>query len=233
MAIKVGINGFGRIGRLVCRAAAQNSDIEIVGVNDLVPADNLAYLLKYDTMHGRFLINGKPADVSATETRSPSTARRPRPAPSATPPPCPGRTSASTTCSSPPGLFTRGEDASKHIEAGAKRVLISAPTKTPDTVKTCATRSTTRPTTRDRQGRLQRELHDQLPRADHQGHQRQFGLTEGLMTTVHAATATQPTQDGPSKKDWRGGRNAYMNIIPASTGAAKAVGCASPRSRAS
>ncbi|MEM1185401.1 MAG: type I glyceraldehyde-3-phosphate dehydrogenase [Planctomycetota bacterium] len=229
MAIKVGINGFGRIGRLVYRIAANTPGVEIVGVNDLVPADNLAYLLKYDTMHGRFLVDHKPAEVSATEDSFTVN----------------GKTTACTAIKDPAtlpwkdqgvdyvlestGLFTKGEDAAKHIEAGAKRVVISAPTKTPDTVKTMAYKVnhetydaasdkviSNASCTTNCLAPIAKVINDE------------FGLAEGLMTTIHAATATQPTQDGPSKKDWRGGRNAYMNIIPASTGAAKAVGLCIP-----
>ena len=230
MAIRIGINGFGRIGRLVYRAAAQSSDIEVVGINDLVPADNLAYLLKYDTMHGRFMVGGKPADVSATEDSFTVN----------------GYTTKTTAVRDPgelawgdmgvdyvlesTGFFTDAEGAQKHIDNnGCKRVVISAPTKTPDKVKTMAYK-------------VNHEEYN--PATDHiisnascttnclapiaKVINDEFGLEEGLMTTVHAATATQPTQDGPSKKDWRGGRNAYQNIIPASTGAAKAVALCIP-----
>ena len=224
MAIKVGINGFGRIGRLFYRAAMRQGGIEIVGINDLVASDNLAYLVQRDTVHGRF-----EKDVSATADGLV----------------CDGITTRCTSERDPSnlpwaelgvdyvleatGLFTKGEDAGKHLAAGAKRVLISAPTKTPDEVKTL----------------VYQVNHDQYDPATDQVISNascttnclapitkvildNFGLEEGLMTTVHAATATQPTQDGPSKKDWRGGRNAYMNIIPASTGAAKAVALCIP-----
>ena len=230
MSVKIGINGFGRIGRLVYRIAANTPGIEVVAINDLVPADNLAYLLKYDTMHGRFLIDGKPAEISATEDaftvnghttkctaeRDPSNLKW-------------GDMGVDYVLEST-GLFTTADDAQKHIDNnGCKRVVISAPTKTPDTVPTyvhkvnCAKYNPDTDTiisnascTTNCLAPITKVILDN------------FGLVEGLMTTVHAATATQPTQDGPSKKDWRGGRNAYQNIIPASTGAAKAVGLCLP-----
>jgi glyceraldehyde 3-phosphate dehydrogenase (phosphorylating) len=230
MSIKIGINGYGRIGRLVHRIASNTPGIEVVAINDLVPADNLAYLLKYDTMHGRFLIDHKPAEVSGTENTITVNG-----------------TVVKTTAERDPtnlkwgdmgvdyvlestGLFTQRDDAHKHIDNnGCKRVMISAPTKTPDTVPTfvhkvnCGKYNPDTDTiisnascTTNCLAPITKVILDT------------FGLEEGLMTTVHAATATQPTQDGPSKKDWRGGRNAYMNIIPASTGAAKAVGLCLP-----
>lgn len=224
MAIKVGINGFGRIGRLFFRAAMRQGGIEIVGINDLVEADNLAYLLQRDTMHGRFEkkvsveSDGLTCDgvhTRCTSERDPSN--------------LPWADLGVDYVLESTGLFTTSDDAKKHLSAGAKRVLISAPTKTPDEVKTLVYK-------------VNHEQYD--PSSDHVISNAScttnclapvtkvildnFGLEEGLMTTVHAATATQPTQDGPSKKDWRGGRNAYMNIIPASTGAAKAVGLCIP-----
>ncbi len=229
MAIKVGINGFGRIGRLVYRAAAQAGDIEIVGINDLVPADNLAYLLKYDTMHGRFRIDGKPAEISATEDSFTVNGKVTKTSAERDPAALPWKDLGVDYVLESTGLFTKGDDASKHIAAGCKRVLISAPTKTPDTVKTLCykvnhenydpatdTVISNASCTTNCLAPITKVINDE------------FGLAEGLMTTVHAATATQPTQDGPSKKDWRGGRNAYQNIIPASTGAAKAVGLCIP-----
>lgn len=228
MALKVGINGFGRIGRLLLRSAVKaNAPIEFVGINDLVEADSLAYLLKYDSVHGRF-----PGEVSheGTDTlivngqKIPCFAER-------DPANLPwGKVGADYVVEST-GLFTQYDAALKHIDGGgAKRVIISAPTKTPDQVKTlvygvnhtdfdagsdkivsnasCTTNCL---------APLAKVVSDN------------FGIAEALMTTVHAVTATQPTQDGPSRKDWRGGRNAYMNIIPASTGAAKAVGLVLPQ----
>ncbi|MEL6330083.1 MAG: type I glyceraldehyde-3-phosphate dehydrogenase [Planctomycetota bacterium] len=231
MAIKIGINGFGRIGRLVYRAAAQAGDIEVVAVNDLVPADNLAYLLKYDTMHGRFLIDGKQADVRATgedgftvNGKATKTLAVRDPAQLGW-----GDLGVDYVLEST-GLFTKRDDALKHVEAGARRVVISAPTKTPDTVKTLAYKVNHEnydPATDQVVSNASCTTNCLAPVAkvivD------SFGLEEGLMTTIHAATATQPTQDGPSKKDLRGGRNAYQNIIPASTGAAKAVGLCIPQ----
>ncbi len=229
MAIKIGINGFGRIGRLVYRAAAASPDFEVVGINDLVPADNLAYLLKYDTMHGRFLIDGKPADVSATEDSFTVNGYTTKTMAVRDPAELPWGDMGVDYVLESTGLFTTDETASKHITAGAKRVVISAPTKTPDTVKTMAykvnhedydpasdTVISNASCTTNCLAPIAKVINDE------------FGLEEGLMTTVHAATATQPTQDGPSKKDWRGGRNAYQNIIPASTGAAKAVALCIP-----
>jgi glyceraldehyde 3-phosphate dehydrogenase len=224
MTLKVGINGFGRIGRLVLRIGAKDPDIEFVGVNDLVPQDNLAYLLKYDSTHGRFdgsvevtdkgfVVDGKL--VACMSERDP--AQLPW-----------GDLGANYVIEST-GLFTKGDDAQKHIQAGAKRVIISAPTKTPDEVPTIVlgvngdqydaakhTVVSNASCTTNCLAPVAKVIHDN------------FGLAEGLMTTIHAATATQPTQDGPSKKDFRGGRNAYTNLIPSSTGAAKAVGLVLP-----
>lgn len=218
MAIRVGINGFGRIGRLFYRAGLSQG-IEVVAVNDLVPSDNLAYLLKYDTAHGRLGRNVSASEGSFSvdgKTTKCFAERDPGAIPW-------GELGVDYVLEST-GLFTAGPDAAKHIQGGAKRVLISAPTKTPDEVPTMCYKVN----------------HEQYDPAKHtivsnascttnclapvaKVINDEFGLAEGLMTTVHAATATQPTQDGPSKKDWRGGRNAYANIIPASTGAAKAV----------
>src|SRR4051812_13428995 len=223
MAVKVGINGFGRIGRLVFRAAMANKSIanqlEFAGINDLVPPDNLAYLLKYDSTHGIFdatveakengiVCNGK--FVECFSVRNP--AELPW-----------GKKGADYVVEST-GLFTDYAGAENHIKAGAKRVILSAPTKDPDKVPTL----------------LMGVNHNKFDPAKDKivsnascttnclapiayVINKQFGLAEGLMTTVHAMTATQPTVDGPSKKDWRGGRGAAQNIIPASTGAAKAV----------
>ena len=219
MPLKVGINGFGRIGRLVFRAGINNPNVEFVGINDLFPPENLAYLLKYDSTHGKFdgtvepkengiLVNGKLIPTFAV--------RDPAELPW-------GKVGAQYVVEST-GLFTDHEKASKHVQAGAKRVIISAPTsdsaKVPtllmgvnakdfdpakDTVVSNASCTT------NCLAPLAKVINDK------------FGITEGLMTTVHATTATQPTVDGPSKKDWRGGRGAGQNIIPAATGAAKAV----------
>jgi glyceraldehyde 3-phosphate dehydrogenase len=224
--IKVGINGFGRIGRLVARAAMAHSDqIEIVGVNDLVPADNLAYLLKYDSTHGKsdqdiqaseegIIVNGKL--IPCFSMRNP--AELPW-----------GDVGADYVVEST-GLFTTYEGAESHIKAGAKRVLISAPSKDPDKIKTLVVGVnhteydpakhlivSNASCTTNCLAPVAKVLDDN------------FGLAEGLMTTVHSMTATQPTVDGPSKKDWRGGRGASQNIIPSSTGAAKAVALVLPQ----
>ena len=224
MAIRIGINGFGRIGRLVYRAAFGNG-FEIVAVNDLVPSDNLAYLLRYDTAHGRFahkveshdgdfVVGGKKTKCFAE--RDPAAIKW-------------GDMGVDYVIEST-GIFADEAGASKHIAGGAKRVLISAPTKSPETVPTF----------------VYKVNHEQYDPKKHRIVSNascttnclapvakviddEFGLAEGLMTTVHAVTASQPTQDGPSKKDFRGGRNAYQNIIPASTGAAKAVALCLPQ----
>lgn len=224
MSFRVAINGFGRIGRLVYRIAAERG-IEIVAVNDLVPPDNLAYLLQYDTTHGRFRLEGRPADVRVTSDGFTVNGRHTRALSIKDPAELPWRDLGVDYVLESTGLFTEYESAAKHLAAGARRVIISAPTKSgPDQVPTfclgvnahlydpakhrvisnasCTTNCL---------APLAKVIHEHC------------GIEEGLMTTVHAVTATQPTQDGPSKKDWRGGRNAYQNIIPASTGAAKAV----------
>ncbi|HVZ94768.1 MAG TPA: type I glyceraldehyde-3-phosphate dehydrogenase [Phycisphaerales bacterium] len=225
MAIRIGINGFGRIGRLVCRIASETSEVEIVAVNDLVPADNLAYLLKYDTMHGRFRIGATPAEVSATENSFTVNGKVTKTLAEKDPAKLPWKDLGVHYVLESTGLFTEFEKANLHVQAGAKRTIISAPTKSePAQVPTLCmgvnhekfdaskhTVVSNASCTTNCLAPIAKVIHDN------------FGLEEGLMTTVHAATATQPTQDGPSKKDWRGGRNAYMNIIPASTGAAKAV----------
>lgn len=217
--LRVGINGFGRIGRLVLRGGIQHSEIEFVGINDLVPAQNLAYLLKYDSTHGRFpgsveihedgiVINGKL--VRCLSVRNPAE--------------LPWKDMGVDYVVDSTGLFTTYDGAMNHVHAGAKRVIISAPTKDPDKVPTLlvgVNHDTFDPEkdvvvsnascTTNCLAPIAKVINDQ------------FGLAEGLMTTIHSITATQPTVDGPSKKDLRGGRGASQNIIPASTGAAKAV----------
>ncbi len=230
MAIRIGINGFGRIGRLVCRIAAENPALEIVAVNDLVPADNLAYLLKYDTMHGRFMLGGQPAEVSATEASFTVNGRTTKTTAEKDPAKLPWKELGVHYVLESTGLFADFEKASLHVAAGAKRVVISAPTKSePAQVPTLCMGVN--------HEKFDGSKHTVVSNASCTTNclapvakviQDNFGLEEGLMTTVHAATATQPTQDGPSKKDWRGGRNAYQNIIPASTGAAKAVSLCIP-----
>ena len=224
MLLRIAINGFGRIGRLVMRAGIQDPKLQFVAVNDIVPSDNLAYLFKYDTTHGRF-----PGSVEATGegilvdgnlTRCYSV-RNPEELPW-------GKLNVDYVIEST-GLFTDYESAAKHIKAGARRVIISAPTKTPETMPTFVLGVNESGYDPDKHSVVSNascttNCLAPLAKVVHES----FGIAEGLMTTVHAATATQPTQDGPSKKDWRGGRNAYMNIIPSSTGAAKAVGLALP-----
>ena len=221
MTIRVGINGFGRIGRMVFRAAEDFDDIEVVGINDLLDPEYLAYMLKHDSVHGRFkgevsvdgntlVVNGKAIRLSAE--RDPSQLKW-------------DEVNADIVIEST-GLFLTKETAQKHIDAGAKKVILSAPSKddTPMVVfgvndenyageaiisnASCTTNCL---------APIAKVIDDN------------FGLKRGLMTTVHAATATQKTVDGPSMKDWRGGRGILENIIPSSTGAAKAVGVVLPK----
>lgn len=217
--LKVGINGFGRIGRLVFRAGINNPNIEFVGINDLVPPDNLAYLLKYDSTQGKFsgTVEAKEDGMIVNGKFIPCTAvRNPEELPW-------GKLGADYVVEST-GLFTNYDGAAKHITAGAKRVILSAPTKDPEKVATFLvgvnhdkfdpakdTVVSNASCTTNCLAPIAKVINDN------------FGLVEGLMTTVHAMTATQPTVDGPSKKDWRGGRGAGQNIIPSATGAAKAV----------
>lgn len=215
--IKVGINGFGRIGRFVFRAAQKRSDIEIVGINDLLDAEYMAYMLKYDTMHGRFdgtvevkdghlVVNGKTIRVTAE--KNPADLKW-------------NEIGAEYVVEST-GLFLSKDKAQGHIDAGAKYVVMSAPSKDDTPMFVCGVNTdkyvkgtqfvSNASCTTNCLAPLAKVLHDN------------FGITDGLMTTVHATTATQKTVDGPSVKDWRGGRAAAGNIIPSSTGAAKAVG---------
>ncbi len=221
MPIKIGINGFGRIGRMVFRAATQNfPDIEIVGINDLLEPDYLAYMLKYDSVHGHFkgtiavegntlVVNGKK--IRLTAIKDPAELNW-------------GAVGADIVVEST-GLFLTKETAQKHINAGAKKVIMSAPSKddTPMFVygvndKTYAGQAiiSNASCTTNCLAPIAKVLNDS------------FGIKRGLMTTVHATTATQKTVDGPSNKDWRGGRGILENIIPSSTGAAKAVGVVIP-----
>jgi glyceraldehyde 3-phosphate dehydrogenase len=217
--LKVAINGFGRIGRLVFRAGLNHPEIEFVGVNDLFPPESLAYLLQYDSTHGRFQgsVEAKPDGIVVNGTFIPCLAER---NPEALPW---GKLGVDYVVEST-GLFITFDTASQHVKAGAKRVVISAPTKDPDNVPTLLvgvnheafdpakdTIVSNASCTTNCLAPIAKVINDN------------FGLVEGLMTTVHAMTATQPTVDGPSKKDLRGGRSAAQNIIPASTGAAKAV----------
>ncbi|MFM7140674.1 MAG: type I glyceraldehyde-3-phosphate dehydrogenase [Alphaproteobacteria bacterium] len=224
MAIRIGINGFGRIGRLFYRSAAERG-FEIVAVNDLVPSDNLSYLLKYDTMHRRFTLGGKPAEVTHSEDGFSVNGKKTLTLSERDPAALPWKKLGVQYVLESTGLFTEFEKAKLHLDAGARRVVISAPTKSgEDQVRTfCLGVNSDKydpakdvvisnaSCTTNCLAPVAKVLNDS------------FGIEEGLMTTVHAATATQPTQDGPSRKDWRGGRNAYQNIIPAATGAAKAV----------
>ena len=217
--IKVGINGFGRIGRFVFRAAQKRSDIQIVGINDLCPVDYLAYMLKYDTMHGQFdgtieadvensklIVNGK--EIRVTAERNPADLKW-------------DAVGAEYVVEST-GLFLTQEKAQAHIEAGAKYVVMSAPSKDATPMFVCGVNEisyvkgtqfvSNASCTTNCLAPIAKVLNDK------------WGITDGLMTTVHSTTATQKTVDGPSMKDWRGGRAASGNIIPSSTGAAKAVG---------
>ena len=217
MSIKVGINGFGRIGRMVLRCSLQHPEIEIVGINDLCPADYLAYMLKYDTMHGRFradvssndkgiIVNGRSIPVYAE--RDPAN--------------LPWKEIGAEYVIESTGLFLTKEKAAGHIAAGAKHVVMSAPSKddTPmfvmgvnqDQYRSDMQFVSNASCTTNCLAPVAKVLNDH------------FGIEDGLMTTVHSVTATQKTVDGPSMKDWRGGRAATGNIIPSSTGAAKAVG---------
>ncbi len=229
MAIRVGINGFGRIGRLVYRIGMEQG-LEFVAVNDLVPADNLAYLLKHDTMHRRFTLGGKPVTTSATDTSFTVNGHTTKTMAIKDPAQLPWKDLGVHYVLESTGLFTDFEKASAHNAAGAKRTIISAPTKAePAQVPTLVmgvNHETFDPSKHTVVSNASCTTNCLAPIAKVINDT--FGLEEGLMTTVHAVTATQPTQDGPSKKDWRGGRNAYQNIIPASTGAAKAVTLAIP-----
>ena len=220
MTIRMGINGFGRIGRMVFRAAQNFDDVEVVGINDLLDPDYLAYMLTHDSVHGRFkgevtvdgdtlVVNGK--SIRLTAERDPSQLKW-------------DEVKADVVIEST-GLFLTRETAQKHIDAGAKKVIMSAPSKddTPmfvfgvndDSYAGEAIISNASCTT-NCLAPVAKVIHDN------------FGLKRGLMTTVHAATASQKVVDGPSMKDWRGGRGILENIIPSSTGAAKAVGVVLP-----
>ena len=212
---KIGINGFGRIGRIAFRIAAQNKDVEVVAINDLLDVDHLAYLLKYDSVHGKFsgtvevkdghlVVNGK--NIRVTAERNPENLK--------------WDAVGAEIVLDCTGIFTDLDNASAHIKAGAKKVVISAPSKTAPMFVMGVNHKDVKPTdtivsnascTTNCLAPLAKVIHDNL------------GIVEGLMTAVHATTATQLTVDGPSRKDFRGGRSALLNIIPASTGAAVAV----------
>ena len=214
--VRIGINGFGRIGRLVFRAMVGRSEVEVVGINDLISPDYMAYMLKYDSVHGRFkgtvevkdghlVVNGKTIRVTAE--KNPADLKW-------------GDVGAAYVVEST-GLFTKIEKAAPHLAAGAKKVVISAPSEDApmfvmgvnhDTYRKEMTVVSNASCTTNCLAPLAKVVHDS------------WGIAEGLMTTIHATTATQKTVDGVSMKDWRGGRGAGQNIIPSSTGAAKAVG---------
>ena len=217
MSIRVAINGFGRIGRMVFRAAKNFSDIEIVAINDLCPADYLAYMLKYDTMHGKF-----DAEVGHTENAIVVDGREVRVCAEKDPANLPwGELNVDFVVEST-GLFLTKEKAEAHLKAGAKRVVMSAPSKdaTPMFVVGVNENTYTADMTIVSNASCTTNCLAPLAKVLHEN----FGIKDGLMTTVHSVTATQKTVDGPSLKDWRGGRAATGNIIPSSTGAAKAVG---------
>ncbi len=221
MSTKIGINGFGRIGRIAFRIASERKDVEVVGINDLLDVDHLAYLLKYDSVHGNFkgtveieggnlVVNGKTVRITAEKN----------------PEDLKWDEVGAEIVMDCTGIFTTKDTAAKHLTAGAKKVVISAPSKdapmfvmgvnhqditADDKIVSNASCTT------NCLAPLAKIVDDE------------FGLVEGLMTTIHATTATQMTVDGPSKKDWRGGRSALLNIIPSSTGAAKAVGKVIPK----
>jgi len=216
MAIRVGINGFGRIGRLVFRVAVDRPDIEVVGINDLIDVEYMSYMLRYDSTHGKFkgkvevkggnlVVNGK--EIRVTAEKDPANLKW-------------DAVGAEFVVEST-GLFLSDETARKHIQAGAKKVVMTAPSKDNTPMFVMGVNNETyagqdivsnASCTTNCLAPLAKVIHDN------------FGIIEGLMTTVHAVTATQKTVDGPSAKDWRGGRGAGQNIIPSGTGAAKAVG---------
>ena len=216
MSIRIGINGFGRIGRLAFRRAMTLADVEVVGINDLIDVDYLAYMLRYDSTHGRFqgevavengqlVVNGRPIRITAE--RDPNNLKW-------------GDVGAEYVLEST-GFFLTDESARAHINAGARRVVMSAPSKDDTPIFVMGVNHSTyagqdivsnASCTTNCLAPMAKVVHDN------------FGIVNGLMTTVHATTATQKTVDGPSVKDWRGGRGAAQNIIPSSTGAAKAVG---------
>lgn len=215
--IKIGINGFGRIGRLVFRAACENPNVEVVGINDLVETNYLAYMLKYDSTHGKFngdvsvdgdnlVVNGK--NIRITAERDPANLKW-------------GAIGADYVVEST-GLFLTKEKAQGHITAGAKKVIMSAPSKDDTPMFVMGVNEKTYTPDMDFVSNASCTTNCLAPIVKVLNDN--FGIIEGLMTTVHATTATQKTVDAPSMKDWRGGRGAGQNIIPSSTGAAKAVG---------
>ena len=236
MAIRVGINGFGRIGRLVFRAICDQGllgkEIDVIAVNDLVPADNLAYLLKYDSIQGKFpgtvSSEKSAADVAEDDTLVVNGKKIKCLAVKEGPAALPWKALGVDIVVESTGLFTDATKAKGHIDAGAKKVIISAPAKNEDITIVLGVN----------EGKYDAAKHNIISNAScttnclapvvHVLLKEGFGIEEGLMTTVHSYTATQKTVDGPSKKDWKGGRSAAINIIPSTTGAAKAVGLAIP-----
>ena len=217
MSIKVGINGFGRIGRMVFRASLNHPEIEIVGINDLCPADYLAYMLKYDTMHGRFAADVKSNDygIVVNGREIPVFAER-------NPADLPwGKIGAEYVVEST-GLFLTKEKAQAHIDAGAKKVVMSAPSKDDTPMFVCGVNLDSYTSDMQFVSNASCTTNCLAPLAKIINDN--FGIAEGLMTTVHADTATQQVVDGFSKKNWRLSRGVHGNIIPTSTGAAKAVG---------
>ena len=218
MALRIGINGFGRIGRLVVRAGLKDKNFQFVAVNDLVPSDNLAYLFKYDTVHGRW-----PGDVRSTESAIVIDGQEIRCLAEKDPGVLPWKDLKVDYVVESTGLFTTRADCDKHLAAVAKRVLITAPANDKDipTFVLGVNEEKYNPATDKILSNASCTTNCLAPLAKIVNDN--FGLEEGLMTTINAITATQKTADGPSKKDWRGGRAASYNIIPSSTGAAKAV----------
>jgi glyceraldehyde 3-phosphate dehydrogenase len=235
MAVKIAINGFGRIGRLVFRAIAEQgmigSDVEVVAVGDIVPADNLAYLLKYDSTQGRFrgevssrksapdkpdddilVVNGR--DIHVVSAKDPSG--------------LPWKQLGAQLIIESTGLFTDGEKAKGHLAAGAKKVIISAPAKNEDITLVMGVNHTKYDPAQHHIVSNASCTTNCLAPLVHVLLKEGFGIEEGLMTTIHAYTATQKTVDGPSRKDWKGGRSAAINIIPSTTGAARAVALVCP-----
>ncbi len=235
MAVRIAINGFGRIGRLVFRAIAEQGmlgrDVQVVAVGDIVPADNLAYLLKYDSTQGRFrgdvgskksaadkpeddvlLVNGQPIQVVSAKS----------------PADLPWKPLGVDLVIESTGLFTEAEKAKGHLLAGAKKVIISAPAKNEDITIVMGVNHEKYDPTRHQIISNASCTTNCLAPLVHVLLKEGFGIEEGLMTTIHAYTAMQKTVDGPSKKDWKGGRSAAINIIPSTTGAARAVGLVCP-----
>ncbi|KAG2379115.1 hypothetical protein C9374_007753 [Naegleria lovaniensis] len=218
--VKVGINGFGRIGRLVFRAALERTDVEVVAINDIMMTpDYMIYMIKYDTVHGKF--NGK---LEYTENSIKVNGREVHVFCEREPEKLPWGQYGVEYVVESTGVFTKLDTASKHLKGGAKRVVISAPADTPTFVMGVNNHEFKPEMTVINNASCTTNCLAPIAAVLHEN----FGIVEGLMTTVHALTATQPTVDAPSKKDWRGGRSAGYNIIPSSTGAAKAVGLVIP-----